>query len=139
MILIDTTPLVALVDSRDAKHAVAVAHLRTLGREEFVVCDAVLTEACFHLPHTAQRQRLRFLVRELGVRALAVDDDGEVWSAVFDWLLKYADHEPDWTDACLAVFSGRDRALKVWTYDQEFRTHWRRPNGTAIPLAVRLT
>ena len=39
----------------------------------------------------------------------------------------YADHEPDWADACLAVLSGRDHDLKVWTYDREFRTTWRRP------------
>jgi hypothetical protein len=36
----------------------------------------------------------------------------------------------------LAVLSGRDQHLKVWTYDREFRTAWRRPDGTAIPMAV---
>lgn len=55
------------------------------------------------------------------------------------WLAKYADHDPDWADGCLAVFSGRDKSLKVWTCDREFRTTWRRPNGTTIPLAVPLT
>ena len=56
---------------------------------------------------------------------------------VLDWLTKYADHEPDWADACLAILSERDKNLKVWTYDREFRTTWRRSNGTVIPLAVR--
>ena len=28
---------------------------------------------------------------------------------VLDWLTKYADHEPDWADACLAILSGRDK------------------------------
>ena len=36
-----------------------------------------------------------------------------------------------------AVLCGRDKALKVWTYDGEFRTTWRRPDGTAIPLATK--
>jgi hypothetical protein len=40
-------------------------------------------------------------------------------------------------DGCIAVLSGRDRRLKVWTYDREFRTTWRRPDGTVIPMAVR--
>ena len=26
---------------------------------------------------------------------------------------------------------------RLWTYDREFRTTWRRPDGTAIPLATR--
>jgi predicted nucleic acid-binding protein len=63
----------------------------------------------------------------------------DFWLDVLDWLAKYADHEPDWADACLAVLSGRDKELKVWTYDREFRTTWRRPNGTIIPMAVRST
>jgi predicted nucleic acid-binding protein len=137
MILIDTTPLVALCDTRDSKHDLAVRHLHTLHRQDFVVCDAVLTEACFHLPHAIQRQRLRFLLRELGVRAPSAAGGSEFWLAVFDWLAKYGDHDPDWADACLAVLSGHDKALKVWTYDREFRTLWRRPNGTTIPMAVR--
>jgi hypothetical protein len=37
----------------------------------------------------------------------------------------------------LAVSDSHDKALKVWTYDTEFRTTWRRPDGTAIPLAIR--
>jgi hypothetical protein len=31
---------------------------------------------------------------------------------VLDWLTKYADHEPDWADACLAVLSARDKDLE---------------------------
>lgn len=139
MILVDTTPLVALCDARDSKHRTAVKHLASLADDEFAVCDAVLTEACFHLPHRSQRQRLRALLHDLRAQALPVEHQGLLWQDVFDWLVKYADHEPDWADAWLAVLSGRDKALKVWTYDREFRTTWRRPNGTAIPLAVRST
>ena len=137
IILLDTTPLVALCDARDGKHAVAVKHLGSLSRSEFAVCDAVLTEACFHLPYRSQRQRLRAVLDDLGVQPVPVADESAFWLEVFDWLIKYADHEPDWADGCLAVLSGRDRDAKVWTYDREFRTIWRRPNGTPIPLAVR--
>ncbi len=138
MILVDTTPLVAVCDARDAKHQAAVRELGSLARHGLAVCDAVLTEACFHLPHPSQRQRLRALIRALGIQPLPLASDVSLWWEVLDWLLKYADHEPDWADGYLAVLSGRDTALKVWTYDREFRTTWRRPNGTAIPLAVKL-
>jgi predicted nucleic acid-binding protein len=137
MILIDTTPLVALCDSRDEKHRMAVKHLESLASSEFALCEAVLTEACFHLPYRSQRQRLRALLDDLAVQPVPVANEGAFWLEVFEWLTKYADHEPDWADGCLAVLSGRERNARVWTYDREFRTTWRRPNGTAIPLAVR--
>ena len=137
MILIDSTPLVALCDAREHQHRTAVKHLESLAPDDFAVCDAVLTEACFHLPHHSQRQRLRALLLQLNVQALPEAYEATFWLDVLNWLAKYADHEPDWADACLAVLSGRDKELKVWTYDREFRTTWRRPNGTAIPLAVR--
>jgi hypothetical protein len=44
---------------------------------------------------------------------------------VFEWL------------ANLAVQRGCDKHPKIWTYDREFRTTWRRPDGTALPLAIR--
>ena len=136
-ILIDTGPLVALCDARDAKHRTAVKHLESLSSGEFAVCDAVLTEACFHLPYDSQRQRLRALLDDLGAQGLPVANEAGFRLEVFDWLAKYEDHEPDWADGCLAVLSGRIREARVWTYDREFRTTWRRPDGTVIPLAVR--
>lgn len=138
-VLLDTGPLIALCDARDAKHRTAVTHLESLAAEAFAVCDAVLTEACFHLPYRAQRLRLRALLNDLGVESVAAVPERDFWSEVFDWLAKYAEHQPDWADACLAVLSGRDKDLAIWTYDREFRTTWRRPDGTIIPLAVRLT
>ncbi len=137
MILIDTTPLVALCDARDEKHRVAVKHLESLSSSGFAVCDAVLTGACFHLPYQSQRQRLRALLDDLGVQPVPAANDSAFWLEVFEWLTKYADHQPDWADGCLAVLSGRHRDARAWTYDREFRTTWRRPNGTVIPLAVK--
>jgi predicted nucleic acid-binding protein len=139
VILIDTTPLVALCDARDSKHRTALKDLASLPIDALTVCDAVLTEACFHLPHRSQRLRLRALLSDLNIESFPVTDELSLWLDVLEWLIKYADHEPDWADGCLAVLSGRDRNLKVWTYDREFRTTWRRPNGTTIPLAVKST
>ena len=136
MILIDTTPLVALCDARDSRHRVALKDLEALASARLGVCEAVLMEACFHLPSGAQRHRLRAALDQLHIAALPRTDDRGFWYDVLDWLSKYADHEPDWADGCLAVLSGRDASLKVWTYDREFRKTWRRPDGTAIPMAV---
>ena len=138
MILVDTTPLVALCDPRDSRHKTAVKHLEDLATAALVTCEAVLVETCVHLPHRAQRQRLRAVLERCDIASLTgTTDDRGFWLEVLDWLMKYADHEPDWADGCIAVLSGRDERLAVWTYDREFRTTWRRPDGTAIPMATK--
>lgn len=139
MILVDTAPLVALCDARDSQHATAVKQLEKLAPFGLCTCEAVLMESCFHLPHREQRQRLHGLLDALAISFLPGASDRRFWADVFSWLIKYADHEPDWADACIAVLCGHDRGLKVWTYDHEFHTTWRRPDGTAIPLAGRRT
>jgi predicted nucleic acid-binding protein len=100
-----------------------------------VLCEPVLTEAVFLLPQEAQRLRLSALVRELALLPLALEYANEFRAEVFRWLGHYAEHRPDWADATLAVACGKEPKARVWTYDSEFRTTWRRPNGTKIPLA----
>lgn len=136
MILLDTGPLVALCDPRDALNRVARRDLRRLAETPFVLCVPVLTEACFLLPYSAQRQRLRRFLEDLSVVAYRADDQRALWFEVLDWLVRYEEHEPDLADAWLAVLSGRERHFRVWTYDDEFRAVWRRPDGAPIPLAV---
>ena len=136
MILLDTTPVVALCDPRDALNARALRDLDRLGREPFVLCEPILTEACFLLPRPAQREHLRRFLADLSVRAYRSDDEPRLWLDVFAWLGRYEDHDPDWADGYLSVVSGRERGYRVWTYDEEFRTIWRRPDGSRIPLAV---
>lgn len=136
MTLLDTGPLVALCDTRDGLNRTALRDLGRLAGAPLVLCSPVLTEACFLLPHPVQRQRLRRFIDAFEVVAHRIDDEPAVWREVFDWLARYAEHEPDLADAWLAVVSGRATASRVWTYDREFRTTWRRPDGSRIPLAV---
>ena len=136
MILIDTGPLVALCDPRDSHHKTAAKQLTRLAAP-IGTCEAVLMEACFHLPRRIQRQRLRALLDALDILRMTGAEERDLWIDVLEWLTKYGDHDPDWADGCIAVLSGRDERVKVWTYDREFRTTWRRPNGTVFPLAIR--
>lgn len=136
MILIDTGPLVALCDKRDGRHRATIAALSALLPDRFTLCESVLTEACFHLPRHQQRQRLRRWLDELDVTPAPVEADPDFRSDAFAWLAQYEEHEPDWADACLAVLSAREAGAKVWTYDREFTTTWRRLDGSAIPLAA---
>ena len=136
MILIDTGPLVALCDPHDSHHDRALDDLEALATAPLVTCQAVLTEACFHLPAALQRKRLDAWINELSIEPLPAERDPSFTRDVFAWLARYAEHEPDWADGCLAVRSGRELKAKVWTYDREFQTTWRRPDGTSIPLAL---
>jgi hypothetical protein len=94
----------------------------------------VLTEVCALLPFPMQQRRLRRLFDEFSVAAYPADDEPRLWQDVFAWLDRYAEHEPDWVDGYLAVVSARERQARVWTYDREFRTIWRRPDGSRIPV-----
>ena len=137
MILVDTGPVVALCDPRDSLNRIAVRDLQRLWREPLFLCAPVLTEACFLLRHGAQRARLVQVFAEFSIRAYRSDDEDRLWLEVLGWMRDYQDQDPDWADAYLAVVSGRERRFKVWTYDREFKTTWRRPDGSMIPLAVR--
>ena len=137
MILLDTGPVVALCDPRDRLNRTALRDLDRVAREPLVLCTPVLTEACFLLPHAVQRARLERMLIALSIRPYRDDDETRLWHDVFRWMNHYHDHRPDWTDGYLAVIAGKERRFKLWTYDREFRTIWRRPDGTAIPLAAR--
>jgi predicted nucleic acid-binding protein len=136
MILLDTTPLVALCDSRDKLHGRALRDLDKLGRSRLLLCTPVLTEACFLLEHPFQRARLARLIAELAIWAVKVDDEG-LWPSVFEWLAKYHEHQPDWADGYLVALTGHDPGLLVWTYDREFTTTWRRLDGSRVPLVTK--
>ena len=137
MILVDANVLIALVDPRQQVHGRARADLKRLAGAELLLAGPVVSEVCFVLPDGYRRARARDLIRVLRMRPPAVADHLQLWNEAFDWLARYAAHEPDWADAYLAVLCGRDRRLKVWTYDSEFWTVWRRPDGSRIPLAIR--
>lgn len=135
MILLDSNVLVALVDPRDHLRPAALRDLGRVARSNLLVAGPVLVEACYLLPAREMRRKLRALIDRLRLTPVATESL-PTWEAVFDWLDQYAEHQPDWTDACLAVLSGSDKRLKIWTYDREFSIVWRRPDGTKIPLAV---
>jgi predicted nucleic acid-binding protein len=137
VILVDSNVFIALVEPRDRLHPHAVADLKRLAGRELLLTSPVLTEVCFALPAAHQRARLSTLIQALDLRPLRVDDEGPLWNETLAWLERYAEHQPDFADGYLAVASARDARFKVWTYDREFQTLWRRPDGSRIAMATR--
>jgi predicted nucleic acid-binding protein len=109
--------------------------LKSLRRGPFATTGPAIGEACFLLPRGFHRQRLRFLMESLDVGF--VEMPVAWWSDVFDWMEQYEEHEPDLADAQLVVLSSKKADYRIWTYDREFRTTWRRLDGSRLPLATR--
>jgi predicted nucleic acid-binding protein len=135
MILIDTNVLVALADERDGLGPRAAKDLKRLRSGPFAITAPILAEACFLLPRGHLRKRLRFLLDRLGVAI--VEMPAPWWNDVFDWMERHQTHEPDLADAELATLCSKKPEYRVWTYDEEFRTIWRRKDGSRIPLTQR--
>ena len=136
-VLLDTNVLVALSNPRDERHDRAADDYVRLARAELLTTGAAIAEACFVLPQDHQRERLRRVLIDSDIRLYPVPQTLELTMEVFDWMHGYASSRPDWTDALYVILSGRERSLRVWSYDAEFATVWRRPDGSRIPLAVR--
>ena len=108
-----------------------------VARKPLVVCPPVLTEAVFLLDHPVQRRRLERLLLELPVLPWPNRDEPAFWRDVFAWLTRYEEHQPDWADGYLVIAATRVKGARVWTYDREFRTTWRRLDGKRVPMALR--
>lgn len=128
MILVDTNVLVALADERDALHRRAKADLEKL-RGPFALSSVVLAEACFLAPAPHLRMRMQHLIERLPLGIVELPQAS--WATVFAWLARFADHTPDLCDAQLCVLASEHDA-SLWSYDREFRTLWRSPEGKAL-------
>jgi predicted nucleic acid-binding protein len=83
VILIDTTPLVALCDERDQHHGRALRDLNRLSAKGgFVTCAAVLTESCYHLSSGYGRRRMADVFADLSIAPVAEESKADVWAEV---------------------------------------------------------
>jgi predicted nucleic acid-binding protein len=89
----------------------------------------VLSECCLLLEQDHLRRRLAHLLEHLPVSALELKPPW--WGEIFDWLARYAEHEPDLCDAMLVLLASR-HAFAIWSYDAEFRKLWRSRDGKPV-------
>lgn len=122
MILVDTGPLIALFNPRDAEHAFCRTLLRTV-REPLVTTMSVLTEA-FHMLGPASRgaENLRLFVQRGGLSVWFMDTAG--LQRAFELMVQYADHPMDLADASLIVAAEVLPADSIFTIDRrDFSTY----------------
>ena len=133
MILLDSSVLVALCDRDDSHAARAMQQLRSLKERNLRVTLPVLTETWHLLQEPWPRSILTEWLRARAVQIASTVEDQQTLSHIWQWLEKYADHDPDFADAHL-VFAAADKKSTIWTYDTEFTRVWRHLDGSRIRL-----
>jgi predicted nucleic acid-binding protein len=116
VILVDTGPLIALFDPRDALHVRCKRTLKTL-RSRLLTTIPVLTEA-FHIlsPESRGSDRLRDFIA-LGGLGVWFLDQGTLERA-FELMERYTDHPMDLADASLIVAGEALNTRRIFTVDR---------------------
>jgi len=127
-VIVDTGPLVAFLNRRDARHVWARDTLARIA-PPLVTCEAVISEACFLLRSLSGGNEAIFsLLRESLVRIdFSLSDELET---VAKLLKKYADVPMSLADACLVRMAEQHAGAKVLTQDSDFRRY--RKNGREV-------
>lgn len=131
-VLLDTGPLVALLNRRDAFHAWSVERARKLS-PPFFTCEAVVAEAHFLLAGVHQgNNRLNDLIA-----SGRLDLSFSFWSRsdpVAELMRAYASIPMSFADACL-VCMAEEEASSVFTLDSDFRIY-RRNRTESLKLII---
>ena len=130
-LLVDTGPLVALLDRSDLHHDWALRCFKFL-RPPLFTCEAVLAETMHLL------RKLRPSLRTLSVwhgdgLIRCSFDFQEQAPAVWRLFARYDDTPMDFADSCLVCMAEIVPNPRVWTMDTDFRVD-RRNSRTVIPL-----
>lgn len=131
-LLIDSGPLVALLNERDQYHTLCVNQAKTL-RGNFYTAWPIVTEAAYLLkPYTGAVQKLLAWVRIGEIRLApidAVDVDG-----ISRILLQYSDQNLDFADTTLMHLADRDGLTKVFTVDRKHFSVYRTSRRQSLKL-----
>ena len=133
LIIVDTGPLVALLDRREKHHEWAVQCLKDIATPMFT-CESVISEALFLLGKAGISKIINVLERG-DVRithSLALDRERE---RVCEILQTYSNLPASLADACLVRMSENHPRRKVFTLDNRFRIY-RRNDSDPIPLLI---
>jgi len=131
VVLVDTGPLVALLDRSDSGHAWAVEVFKQL-RPPLLSCEAVLAETWHLLGDSGPSRAALAQLHTSGIIRVAFDFETEA-PEVWRLLEKYADVPMDYADACMVRMAELHPRAQVWTMDADFRVY-RRNGRQAIPL-----
>lgn len=131
-VLLDTGPLVAFLDRRDAFHEWAKKELSAIA-PPLLTCEAVLTEACFLLGKLYQGQETAMALVRSERLQVAFRLAGEALS-VGSLLVRYQSVPMSLADACLVRMAEQYSESQVLTLDSDF-TIYRKNGRQTIPIS----
>jgi predicted nucleic acid-binding protein len=131
-VLIDTGPIVALIDRSDRYHEWARTQLAGLQPPLFT-CEAVLAEAVYLLRGAKVEATAPIGLIRRGV--LRIDFELEAEHAAIETLLARYAPRMDLADACLVRMSELHRESRVLTLDKDFRVY-RRFGRQVVPVLM---
>lgn len=122
-VLLDTGPLVALLDKGDEHHRWCGEQIRLI-EPPLLTCEAVLAEACHLLGgHPTAVATIRAWLREGTVKiAFSMDPHSD---EVFERMHSYRNLPMSLADACLVSMSDRITDSHVFTLDGHFQIYRR--------------
>ena len=131
--LLDTGPLVASLNGRDAHHAWAASQFASM-EAPVLTCEPVLVEACYLLRSVPRAIEgvFELLDRNVIVIGFRLSDHQ---AAVDSLLRRYRDVPMSLADACLVRMSELVAECNVFTLDGDFRIY-RRDGRHAIPVLM---
>ena len=133
IVVADTGPLVALIDSDTREHEWACDHARVLPKP-LLTSEPVLTEAAFVLARDGFDADELFALVDAGVIAVGIEFTRE--RAVLRALMrKYRGTPMSLADATLVRLSELHRDCQVFTFDADFRIY-RRHGNKVIPVLM---
>ncbi len=131
--IVDTGPLVALLDAGDSAHDWTVRQFRQI-TGPLLTCEPVVAEALYLLRslRPAQEKILEWIERGVLVCPFVL---GEEVAQVRRLWKKYADVPMSLADACLVRMSEKHDDHRVCTLDRDF-TVYRKRGHEPIPLII---
>lgn len=130
--ILDTGPLVSLLNKKDAHHEWARTQWSIL-EPPLITCEAVIAEACFLVGKrtSAQNTVTQLLIR--GTVEVAFELAANI-DSVSRLLTKYRDVPMSFADACLVRMSELYPTRPVFTLDSDFKLY--RRNGRQVIPAL---
>lgn len=132
-LLIDTGPLVALLDRSDEYHEWAVEQFSHLS-VPLITCEGTISEAAYLLQNSGVEPRgvLELLNRQIITIGFDLESNLD---RVLSLMKKYADTPMDFVDACLVAMTESKRDCRLITLDSDFKIY-RRFERQTIPLII---
>jgi len=129
-VLIDTGPLVAILNANDRYHSWSVEQLKKI-QGPLLTCEPVLSEAFFLMRTTGNGvEKLWDMLNRQGIKIhFSLAEEMEIIAKL---MVKYADQPMSLADACLVRMSELCPGHQVFTLDSDFKLY-RRGRNRSIP------